>query len=189
MNRFHPKSLTRIYISTMSSGTKTAQLKGNINFASPSISSPETQPCPAIKNCNSTSSCTSTLNLRFSTPQVSPAKFIPTLSSSPTVAPSFSKLQTPTGPIAMFAELNNGTTSQDRDVKRKREEDDKKCVDTGNSMSPNTVSNSLSLVRESFIDGYNFALQECLKFVPKRNKTQCIIEMLQVLQKYEKHDE
>lgn len=34
-------------------------------------------------------------------------------------------------------------------------------------------------------DGYMSAIEEGLKYVPSRNKTQCIIEVLQIIQKYE----
>lgn len=34
-------------------------------------------------------------------------------------------------------------------------------------------------------DGYMFTLEKGLKYVPGKNKTQCIIEVLQVIKKYE----
>lgn len=33
--------------------------------------------------------------------------------------------------------------------------------------------------------GYMFALEERLNYVPAKNKTQCLIEVLQIIQKYE----
>lgn len=34
-------------------------------------------------------------------------------------------------------------------------------------------------------DGYMFAIEEGLKYVSSRNRTQCIIEILQIIQNYE----
>lgn len=48
-----------------------------------------------------------------------------------------------------------------------------------------SVENIMLNKKSSSTDGYMLAIEEGLKHVPTKNKTQCLIEILQIIQKYE----
>jgi len=52
----------------------------------------------------------------------------------------------------------------------------------------NTVSTLISNTTNKEKDGCMLTIEEGLKYVPNKSKTQCIIEVLQVIKKYEIRD-
>jgi len=73
--------------------------------------------------------------------------------------------------------------------KIKNAELDEQLAEAGTTISDamSTVSSLIASAanKDKEKDGYMFALEEGLKYVPGKNKTQCIIEVLQVIKKYE----
>lgn len=68
---------------------------------------------------------------------------------------------------------------------------DEQLAEAGVAISDamNTVSTLITNVTNKEKDGYMLAIEESLKHVPGKNKTQCIIEVLQIIKKYEVRDE
>ncbi|XP_011697587.1 PREDICTED: uncharacterized protein LOC105455745 [Wasmannia auropunctata] len=53
------------------------------------------------------------------------------------------------------------------------------------SAAAKAVSSQMYKQKHEKADGYMFAIEEGLKYIPPKNKTQCVIEVLQIIQKYE----
>lgn len=64
---------------------------------------------------------------------------------------------------------------------------DEQLVEAGTAISDamNTVSTLITRTANKNTDGYMLAIEEGLKHIPEKNKTLCIIEVLQIIQKYE----
>lgn len=64
---------------------------------------------------------------------------------------------------------------------------DAQLAETGVAITDamNTVSKLIVNTANKENDGYMLAIEEGLKHIPGKNRTQCIIEVLQVIQKYE----
>jgi len=67
---------------------------------------------------------------------------------------------------------------------------DQQLMEAGTAISSamNTVSTLISNTGNKEKDGCMLAIEEGLKYVPNKSRTQCIIELLQVIQKYEVRD-
>lgn len=81
------------------------------------------------------------------------------------------------------------TPEMDGFAKRRRSKDDQ--IDHDLAAASKEISAAMKAVsshmynKKDTKDGYMFAIEEGLKYVPSRNKTQCLIEVLQIIQKYE----
>lgn len=76
----------------------------------------------------------------------------------------------------------------DNFAKRRKYKDDQ--IDRDLAEASSAISTAMEAISSQFCDqkrktGYMSAIQEGLDYVPARNKTQCLIEVLQVIQKYE----
>lgn len=77
----------------------------------------------------------------------------------------------------------------DNFAKRRKTKDDEINKDLAEASS--AISTAVKAISSQFSDhkrkndGYIFAIQEGLNYVSAKNKTQCLIEVLQIIQKYE----
>jgi len=69
---------------------------------------------------------------------------------------------------------------------------DQQLIEAGtaisSTMNTDTVSTLISNTENKEKYGCMLAIEEGLKYVPNKSRTQCIIELLQVIQKYEVRD-
>lgn len=122
-----------------------------------------------------------------------PSSTMSTCSSSNTqqfFAPSMSSSSTHIHSPVIFQPIEKITPELDRFAKRRKYKDEK--IEEDIQKSTSSISTALKSIENlvcnktnSSTDGYMLALHEGLKHVPGKNKTQCFIEMLQIIKKYE----
>jgi len=69
--------------------------------------------------------------------------------------------------------------------KSKHDQIDRDLADASKEISAAMKTVSYHISNQKCKDGYMLAIEEGLKYVPSTNKTQCLIEVLQIIQKYE----
>lgn len=96
-------------------------------------------------------------------------------------------------PSLIFKPVRKVTPEPDNFAKRKKKKDDQidrelAEVSSVISTAMNSVTSLVSDQKDDK-DGYMVAVGEALKHVPGKHKTQCLIEMLQIIQKFEDRKE
>lgn len=69
--------------------------------------------------------------------------------------------------------------------KNKHDQIDRDLADASKEISAAMKTVSSQIYNQKCKDGYMLAIEEGLKYIPSTNKTQCLIEVLQIIQKYE----
>lgn len=116
------------------------------------------------------SSCSSTNSIQF--PVASTSSSSPKSKSSPTFKP-----------------IKKNLPEMDNFAKRKKNKNDQ--IDHDLAEASSVISSAVKAISSQFcdqkrrIDGYMSAIEEGLSYIPAKNKTQCLIEVLQIIQKYE----
>lgn len=89
----------------------------------------------------------------------------------------------------MFESIKKKVPEMDQFAKRRKNKDDQ--IDRELSEASSAISTAAKEISSQFCDqkrernGYIFAIEEGLNYIPGKNMTQCLIEVLQIIQKYE----
>jgi len=84
---------------------------------------------------------------------------------------------------SMFKPIKKSVPEIDDFAKRRKIKDDQ--LDRDLAEVSTQISTAVKAISSRKTDGYMSAIQEGLDYVAAKNKTQCLIEVLQIIQKYE----
>jgi len=118
-----------------------------------------------------------------------PASTMSTYSSVSSIQFSEANTSSSSKSLPIFKPIKKIIPEMDKFAKRKKIKDDlieRQLAEASSEISTavKTISSQLCDQRRK-PDGYMSALEEGLNHVPAKNKTQCLIEVLQIIQKYE----
>lgn len=89
----------------------------------------------------------------------------------------------------LFKPIKKRVPEMDNFAKRRKNKDDQ--IDQNLAEASSVISTAVKTISSQFgdqrrkLDGYMSAIQEGIDYVSGKNKTQCLIEVLQIIQKYE----